>query len=83
MNDTSSCLRYGGGENLLIDLHDDPRETVNVNADAALRERREEYARRSFTGFFAQYDSPKHSGLLGDDLPIHNRREAWRTRSAS
>lgn len=70
-------LRYGGGENLLIDLHDDPRETVNLYADEAHRQRREEL-RTQLKAFFAQYESPKHSGLLGDDLPIHNRREAWR-----
>ncbi len=74
-------LRQDSGESLLIDLHDDPRETVNIYADAAHRERREDM-RMQLEAFFAQFEAPKHSGLLGDNLPIHNRREAWRTRSA-
>ncbi|MCY3798154.1 MAG: sulfatase-like hydrolase/transferase [Chloroflexi bacterium] len=72
-------LRHDGGENLLIDLRDDPRETVNLYADEEHRERREEMEMQ-LQAFFAQYEAPKHSGLLGDDLPIHNRREAWRTK---
>lgn len=75
-------MRYDGGENLLIDLRDDPRETVNLYADEAHRERREDM-RTQLEAFFAQYQTPEHSGLLGNDLPIHNRREAWRTRSAT
>ncbi len=72
-------MRYDGGENLLIDLRDDPRETVNLYADAAYRELREEMTAQ-LEAFFAQYERPGHSGLLGDDLPIHNRREAWRVK---
>lgn len=75
-------MRFAGGENLLIDLRDDRRETVNLYADAAYRERREEMTTQ-LEAFFAQYEAPKHSGLLGEDLPIHNRREAWRTGSAT
>ncbi|MYE26705.1 MAG: sulfatase-like hydrolase/transferase [Chloroflexi bacterium] len=75
-------LRQDCDENQLIDLRDDPRETVNLYTDKAQRELREEMETQ-LKAFFAQYEAPKHSGLLGDELPIHNRREAWRTRRAS
>ncbi|MDE2638706.1 MAG: sulfatase-like hydrolase/transferase [Chloroflexota bacterium] len=75
-------LRQDCDENLLIDLRDDSRETVNLYTDKAQRELREEMGTQ-LQAFFAQYEAPKHSGLLGDDLPIHNRREAWRTRRAT
>ncbi len=70
--------RYAGGENLLHDLIADPREIINLYDDP-------EYAATAgrltakLEEFFARYEDPAHSGLLGDALPIHNRREAWRS----
>ncbi len=71
-------LRHDGGENLLIDLQSDPRETVNLYADRAHAEIREELSAR-LHAFFARYEVAEHSGLLGDALPVHNRGEAWRS----
>lgn len=75
-------LRHDGGEQLLIDLQTDPRETVNLYADEAYRDRREDM-KSQLASFFARFQAPEHSGLLGDDLPIHNRREAWRNKPAN
>ncbi len=74
--------RYDDYENLLHDLQRDPRETVNL-----YRERRCQDLVRNMTaeleGFFARYETAEHSGLRGDDLPVHNHREAWRGKSVS
>ena len=69
--------RYAGGQNLLHDLHADPRETVNLYDEPDYEDT---VARLSakLEGFFAQYEDAAHSGLRGDALPVHNRREAWR-----
>ena len=67
------------GEPLLLDLQADPRETRNLYADPAYRAIRERM-RSQLRDFFARYEQPAHSGVRGDDLPSHNRREAWRTK---
>jgi hypothetical protein len=72
-------MRAEGGENQLIDLRDDPRETVNLYADEAYRELRESM-KAQLAAFFSRYERLGHSGLRGGDLPIHNRREAWRSK---
>ena len=74
--------RYAGGEDLLHDLLSDPRETVNLIDETAHKVTRDRLKRR-LEGFFAQYQRPAHSGLRGDELPIHNRREAWRSMPAA
>ncbi len=74
-------LRYAGGGNLLHDLQADPRETVNLYQDADQRGRVESMT-AALERFFAEYEVPQNSGLRGDALPVHNRREAWRRRRA-
>lgn len=74
--------RYAGGENLLHDLLNDPRETVNLIDDPAYKVTGDRLNRR-LEAIFAQYQTPAHSGLRGDDLPLHNRHEAWRSASAA
>ncbi len=74
--------RYAGGESLLHDLEADPRETVNLYADSRYQEIRDRLLAR-LEAFFARYEAPAHSGLLGDSLPMHNRHEAWRSRPPS
>ncbi len=73
-------LRYAGGENLLFDLLSDPRETFNVHEVPRYREVRDSLRAR-LDRFFARYEVPQHSGLRGGALPVHNRREAWRSPS--
>ena len=70
--------RYAGGENLLHDMLGDPRETVNLIDDPA-QQNRVARMTRQLDEFFAQYEAPEHRGTLGDQLPPHNRREAWRS----
>ena len=69
--------RYEGGENLLHDLEQDPRETVNRYDDANYGAVVDSM-RTQLEQFFARYEVAEHSGLLGNRLPIHNKREAWR-----
>ena len=75
-------LRYDGGANLLHDLLADPREAVNLFGEPGYEA---VVARLSgaLTEFFGRYENPDHSGLRGEALPIHNRREAWRKRRAT
>ncbi len=75
-------LHYGGGVNLLHDLLDDPRETVNLYGDSKTCSTVESM-RAELERFFAKYTVPEYSGLLGDALPVHNRREAWRSKQVS
>ena len=70
--------RYAGGENLLHDMLGDSRETVNLIDDPA-QQIRVARMTQQLDYFFAQYESPEHRGTLGDQLPTHNRREAWRS----
>ena len=70
--------RYAGGENLLHDMLGDPRETVNL-IDDPMQQNRVARMTRQLDEFFAQYEAPEHRGTLGDQLPPHNRREAWRS----
>ncbi|MCY4466323.1 MAG: sulfatase-like hydrolase/transferase [Chloroflexi bacterium] len=70
--------RYAGGENLLHDMLSDPRETVNLYEERAQQPIVKRLTRQ-LEAFFARYEKPSHSGLRGDDLPVHNRREAWRS----
>ena len=63
---------------LLHDLSADPRETVNLIDDETCRPVVERL-RAQLDAFFARYEIAAHSGRRGDDLPIHNRREAWRS----
>ena len=74
--------RYAGGENLLHDMLADPRETVNLYGRA---EHAATAARltRELEDFYGRYGNPARSGLLGDALPIHNRREIWRSTNHS
>ncbi len=73
--------RYAGGADLLHDLLNDPRETLNLADDPAHRDLSNRLTKR-LEAFFAQYQKPAHSGLRGDELPQHNRHEAWRSASA-
>ena len=72
-------LRYDGGENLLHDLEQDPRETVNLyytgEYDHVIEKLRVE-----LEDLFAARQVPQNSGTRGNDLPVHNRHEAWRTK---
>ena len=70
-------LRHAGAD-LLHDLLADPRETVNLIHEADCQPVVERL-RAQLDAFFARYEIAEHSGARGDDLPIHNRREAWRT----
>ncbi len=74
-------LRYAGGENLLHDLEADPRETINLYGNSDQRGRVKSMT-AALESFFAEYEVLQNSGLRGEALPIHNRREAWRRRSA-
>lgn len=70
-------LRCDGHQNLLHDLARDPRETVNLYRDPQCQD----LVRRltaALESFFARYETAERSGLRGDDLPVHNRNEAWR-----
>ncbi len=71
--------RRDGYPNLLHDLERDPRETVNLYRDSPYQG-----IVKRLTGalesFFAQYEVAERSGMRGDDLPIHNRNEAWRSK---
>ncbi len=71
-------LRYAEGVNLLHDLEADPRETRNLYDDPGCQPLIARLTRR-LGEFFERYTVPEHSGLRGDALPIHNRREAWRS----
>ena len=63
--------------NLLHDMRDDPRETINLIDEPGYGPIVESLERR-LADFFSAYERPEHSGMLGDALPAHNRREAWR-----
>ena len=67
---------------LLHDLRADPRETVNLIDEADCRPLVERL-RAQLDAFFARHEIAEHSGLRGDALPIHNRREAWRKGQAA
>lgn len=70
-------MRHDGGANLLHDLLVDPRETVNLIKEPAYKAVVDRL-RAVLEEFYAKYETSEHSGLRGNDLPIHNRREAWR-----
>ncbi len=72
----------GDQRDLLHDLRADPRERVNLIDEHAQRPVAESL-RAQLEAFFARYEIAEHSGMRGDDLPIHNRREAWRTENAA
>ena len=72
--------RYDGYENLLHDLQQDPRETVNLFRDPQ-HQNTVKRLTDALGRFFAIYEVAEHSGTRGDDLPIHNRNEAWRSKS--
>ena len=69
--------RYDGGGNLFLDLLRDPRETVNLY-DVSDYSSNVDSMRAELERFFARYQVAEHSGIRGNDLPIHNSREAWR-----
>lgn len=69
---------HSEGADLLHDLSADPRETVNLIHDDDCRPVVERL-RAQLEDFFTRYQVAQHSGLRGDDLPVHNRREAWRS----
>lgn len=71
--------RHDGHPHLLHDLQKDPRETVNLYSDKRYQDLRRRMTADLDT-FFARYEAPERSGLRGDALPIHNRREIWRSR---
>lgn len=74
--------RHDGYPNLLHDLGRDPRETVNFYRDP----RYQDIVRcltAALESFFAEYEVTGRSGLRGDDLPVHNRHEAWRSKYPS
>ena len=75
-------IQRGEGADLLHDLVADPRETVNL-IDEADRRPVVEALRAQLDDFFARFEVAEHSGRRGDDLPIHNRREAWRSEQAA
>lgn len=74
--------RRDGYPSLLHDLERDPRETVNLYRDpqchAVVRRLTE-----ALDMFFAEYEVAACSGMRGDDLPVHNRNEAWRSKTVS
>ena len=70
-------LRHAGGPNLLHDMREDPRETVNLY-EAPGCQAHVARLERQLEDFFERYQSAAHTGLLGDALPVHNRHEAWR-----
>lgn len=70
-------VQRGDHGDLLHDLSTDPRETVNLIDEAASRPAID-HLRAQLDAFFACYEVAEHCGLRGNDLPIHNRREAWR-----
>ena len=72
--------RYDGYENLLHDLQQDPRETRNLFQDPQ-HQNTVKRLTDALDRFFAIYEVAEHSGLRGDDLPIHNRNEAWRSKN--
>lgn len=67
---------------LLHDLQSDPREAVNLIDDADCR-LVVERLRALLDAFFTRYEVAAHRGMRGDALPIHNRREAWRSKQAA
>ncbi len=74
--------RRDGYENLLHDLERDPREQANLYRDPQCQD----IARRltaALESFFARYEVAERSGLRGDELPVHNRNEAWRSKNVS
>ncbi len=73
--------RQDDGPMLLHDLQRDPRETLNFYRDEGCQD----IVAKMTSGldqFFAQYEIAERSGLRGDELPIHNRHEAWRGKIA-
>lgn len=70
-------LRHTEGENLLIDMQADPRETVNLYYQSEHQQTVESLTNKIKT-FFETYEVEQHSGLNGNRLPKHNPHEAWR-----
>ena len=60
--------RHDGYENLLHDLQQDPRETVNLFRDPQYQNTVKRFTKALYR-FFAQYEVAEHSGTRGDDLP--------------
>ncbi|MBI9043658.1 MAG: sulfatase-like hydrolase/transferase [Anaerolineaceae bacterium] len=67
----------GAEENLLFDLHNDPRETTNLFLDPEYEVLIKDLTRRMELYFYHYQDAVK-SGLNVLDLPRHNTTEAWR-----
>ena len=65
-------VQRGHGTDLLHDISEDPRETINLIDDPNCAPVVERLAGR-LADFFARYSEPKHSGMRGNALPIHNR----------
>lgn len=63
---------------LLHDLGTDPRETANLIDEDDCRPVVKRL-RAQLDAFFTRFQVAEHSGLRGNDLPMHNRREAWRS----
>jgi arylsulfatase A-like enzyme len=70
-------VRRPGGPCELFDLAADPRETVNLFADAAHAGVVDDLTTR-LDAYFGRYADPVRSGLRVRDLPRHNAEEAWR-----
>lgn len=70
-------VQRADNDDLLHDLSADPRETVNLIGKDDCRGIAKRL-RAQLDAFFVRYEIAERSGLRGDDLPIHNRREAWR-----
>lgn len=70
-------LRYPDGPCELINLNDDPRETINLYHEPSSKDLIKDLTNR-IDSFFTKYEDPNKSGLLRDKLPLHNNTEAWR-----
>ncbi len=70
-------LRDDDGEHLFFDMEADPRENSNLYGFDFCQPIVERM-RESITVALQADDRPDRSGLRGDDLPKHNKKEAWR-----
>jgi arylsulfatase A-like enzyme len=69
--------RYPNGPDDLFDLAYDPNERLNIAGAPRLAELEEEL-RAELERWYADFQTPEHSGLRVKQLPAHNRNEAWR-----
>ena len=73
-------LRDDDGEDLFFGMEADPRENTNLYG-FDLHQPIVVRMSHSITVALQADDRPDRSGLRGDDLPKHNKKEAWRRTS--